>query len=185
LGSRVRIPLPAFFHDEEKIIFKKNNLLGSFKSVKKSESDSTLSEKKNSATSNLLSKFHNVPTSQANQDPKETIISFGTKISGTLNSKDRVTIQGDMDGKIITQNTVHVDKSGNVIADIFALNIIIEGNVVGNINAKEGFELFATGSVVGEIKAAKISIKDSSSVKGKIEVGTIKDLPQLPESIKE
>jgi len=133
----------------------------------------------------LKAKSQKNKTLQDKQSVKSTIIGSGTKISGTITTRDQVIIQGDMEGKIISQNTVHIDKSGKVQADIFALNIIIEGHVIGNMNAKERFELLASGSVVGEVKAAKISIQDSASVKGKIEVGSIKEIPKLADPNKD
>jgi len=113
---------------------------------------------------------------------KETVISSGTKFSGTITTGDKVRIQGEYEGKIISQDSVYIDRTGKVNADIFALNVQIAGSVIGNINAKDRFELLATGSVVGEVKAANISIMDNASVKGKIEVGNLKEIPKLTES---
>jgi len=116
------------------------------------------------------------------QAVNETVISGGTKFNGTITTGEKLRIQGDFEGKIISKETVYIDRTGKVNADIFASNIIIAGAVVGDMQAKERFELLATGSVSGEVKAAKISIMDSASVKGKIEVGNIKEIPKLADA---
>jgi cytoskeletal protein CcmA (bactofilin family) len=131
----------------------------------------------------LRNKTQKVENSIDIQPSLETIISQGSKFNGTIMTSDKMRIQGEFEGKIISQNTVNIDVSGKVKADIFATNILVAGQVIGDINAKERFELHATGSIVGEIKASKISIMDSAQVKGNIEVGTIKEFPSIPEHL--
>ena len=73
---------------------------------------------------------------------------------------------------------------GSIHAEIHAKHVTIRGNVVGNIYASGLVEIKSSGSVVGNIKASRISFADGARFKGSIdteirtETTTRPDLPK-------
>jgi cytoskeletal protein CcmA (bactofilin family) len=55
-------------------------------------------------------------------------------------------------------------------AEINAKNVTIIGSVVGNINASDILEIKTSGSVMGDIKAPRISIADGAHFKGSVDM---------------
>ena len=65
---------------------------------------------------------------------------------------------------------MHVENSGTVEADIETENVVISGNVTGNISAGDKVELKSDGRMVGDIKAPRILIADGAVFKGNVDM---------------
>ena len=63
-------------------------------------------------------------------------------------------------------NTAHIH------GDIIAREVVVAGEVIGNVNAPDRIELKKGGSVVGDLTTARIVIEDGAIFKGTIEIGT-------------
>jgi cytoskeletal protein CcmA (bactofilin family) len=57
-----------------------------------------------------------------------------------------------------------------VNAEISARDVVVHGDVNGNVVAQDRVEIKNHASVVGDIKAARISIEDGAHCKGRIEI---------------
>ena len=56
------------------------------------------------------------------------------------------------------------------IADIIAREVVVYGNVKGNLRARDRIEIKKDGSVVGDLTTARIMIEDGAYFKGSIEI---------------
>ncbi len=95
-----------------------------------------------------------------------TIVGPGTVINGEILSQGTVHIEGTMQGRVECEDTIVVQQSGQVQADLIAGQIIISGSVEGNIFAHERLEITNQGKVVGNITAPRISIADGVTFEG-------------------
>jgi len=80
----------------------------------------------------------------------------------------------ELDGKIESQS-VYVDsltvgKKGKIKSNIKGNSIIVNGIVIGNINAKEKVVLETNAKVIGNIKAPKLNIEDGVLFEGKVSI---------------
>jgi cytoskeletal protein CcmA (bactofilin family) len=66
-----------------------------------------------------------------------TIIGKDTVITGTLDVKGALRIDGSVKGKIISSDCVTIGATGTVEADIQADTAIIAGHLIGNVNCRE------------------------------------------------
>ena len=92
-----------------------------------------------------------------------------------------------MDG--IVEGTISLPKSrltvgpnSRVVADIQAHDVVIYGNVEGNIRAAGRIELRESGILKGDIVAGRLSIEENASIKGKVELSETRaaSLPAQP-----
>lgn len=86
-----------------------------------------------------------------------TVIGSSIVIDGEISGDEDLVIQGTVKGKISLRESLFVEGSGVVEADIETQNVEIAGRVTGNIQASDKVELKADCRVVGDVKAPRIS----------------------------
>ncbi len=97
-------------------------------------------------------------------------------IKGDLSGEEDLVIEGRVEGKVdLKQNNVTVGKNGRVKADIFGRVVIIEGEVDGNVFAREQAILRQAGAIRGNITAPRVVLEDGSRFKGSIDMEAPKD----------
>ena len=91
-----------------------------------------------------------------------TIIGKDTTITGTLDVKGALRVDGQVKGKIISSDCVTIGATGQVEADIEAQTSIIAGHVMGNIVCSEKIELQAKCEMEGDLKAKSLVIEQGA-----------------------
>jgi cytoskeletal protein CcmA (bactofilin family) len=99
-----------------------------------------------------------------------TIIGSTIVIDGEISGDEDLVIQGTVKGKISLKESLYVESSGVVEADIDVQNVDIGGRVTGNIQASDKVELKADCRVVGDVRAPRILIADGASFKGNVDM---------------
>jgi cytoskeletal protein CcmA (bactofilin family) len=99
-----------------------------------------------------------------------TVIGSSIVIDGEISGDEDLVIQGTVKGKITLRESLFVEGSGVVEADIETQNVEIAGRVTGNIQATDKVELKADCRVVGDVKAPRILIADGASFKGNVDM---------------
>ncbi len=99
-----------------------------------------------------------------------TIIGSTIVIDGEISGDEDLVIQGTVKGKISLKESLFVEASGVVEADIEVQNVDIAGRVTGNIAASDKVELKSDCRVVGDIRAPRILIADGASFKGNVDM---------------
>ena len=79
---------------------------------------------------------------------------------------DSTRVDGNLEGKILSESSVIVGESGTVRGDILAVEILVAGTVYGNLTAKEKIELTNTGRVLGDMVTKTLVIDEGASFKG-------------------
>jgi cytoskeletal protein CcmA (bactofilin family) len=99
-----------------------------------------------------------------------TVIGSSIVIDGEISGDEDLVIQGTVKGRISLKESLMVEGSGVVEADIETQNVEIGGRVTGNITASDKVELKSDCRVVGDIKAPRILIADGASFKGNVDM---------------
>ena len=99
-----------------------------------------------------------------------TVIGSSIVIAGEISGDEDLVIQGTVKGKIALKQSLFVEGTGTVEADIQTQNVEIAGAVTGNITATDKVELKANCRMVGDIKAPRILIADGASFKGNVDM---------------
>jgi len=99
-----------------------------------------------------------------------TVIAHGITIEGELTSDEDVVIQGTLRGKLVSKDTVNVESGAVVEADISASSLSIGGQITGNVTASDREDLMAGARLIGDAKAARLTIADGASFKGNVDM---------------
>lgn len=92
-------------------------------------------------------------------------------LKGELSGEEDVVIEGHFRGKInLGSHNILIREGGNVEGDIQVNNIIIKGNVKGNINAFGKVLISEEGQLKGDISAPTISIMDGAKFQGSVKM---------------
>jgi cytoskeletal protein CcmA (bactofilin family) len=91
-----------------------------------------------------------------------TIIGKDTVITGTLDVKGALRVDGSVKGKIICSDCVTIGATGEVEAEIEANAAIIAGQMVGNISTTDKIELQAKCEMNGDLKTKSLIIEQGA-----------------------
>ena len=102
-------------------------------------------------------------------------------IKGDLSGEEDLVIEGRVEGKVdLKQNNVTVGKNGRVKADLFGRVVTIEGEVDGNVFAREQAILRQSGAIQGNITAPRVVLEDGSRFKGSIDMEPPRETASSP-----
>ncbi len=100
----------------------------------------------------------------------DTLIGSATKIDGRMVVNKSIRLDGTIDGSIEspagTQVTVAIGKTGLVHGDVRAHRVLVNGQVDGNIYAREKCELHETSKVKGDIHYGLLGIEHGAEILG-------------------
>jgi len=120
-------------------------------------------------------------TAQANKEvaaPAGVMMgSVASRLGASLHMKGEVTgsedlvIEGTFEGMVqLDQGNLTIGTTAKVTADIVAAEIMVFGNVKGNVRAKKRIKIEKDGSVTGDLTTPEILIEDGAVFKGSIEI---------------
>ena len=99
-----------------------------------------------------------------------TVIGAGITVEGEITTDEDVVVSGTLRGKLVAKDAVTVENGGVVEADITGGPVQVSGSVTGNINSGERVDLQSGAKVVGNVKAARITIADGAQFKGNVDM---------------
>ena len=92
---------------------------------------------------------------------------------GDLVSSEDMTIDGRVEGTIeVRDHNLTIGPDADIRADIVAKSVIVLGSVTGSITAHDKVDIRDTGSVQGDILAARLAMSDGALLRGRVESGT-------------
>jgi cytoskeletal protein CcmA (bactofilin family) len=115
-----------------------------------------------------------------------TIVGKDTVITGTIDVKGALRVDGTVKGKVISSDCVTVGATGLVEAEIESNSAVVAGRMVGNIVATEKIELQAKCEMEGDLKTKSLVIEQGAIFCGACNMkDTRPDLGFLPPKEKE
>ncbi len=98
-------------------------------------------------------------------------IGKAVKISGQIYSKEDLYVDGDVEGTIeLQEHRLTIGPNGKVGSHVKAREVVILGNVQGNVDASDKLEVRKDARLVGDIKTARVVIEDGAYFKGSIDI---------------
>ena len=121
------------------------------------------------------------PPATSSEIPTSRVVSSGVnqysmigksiKIKGEIAASDPVYVYGIVEGSITApEHRVTVGKEGRVKADITAREVVIMGEVCGNLEGGERVEIRSDGSLEGNLATRRIYIEEGAVLNGVIDV---------------
>lgn len=110
--------------------------------------------------------------SDKNFSPRSTaVIGKTIKVKGTISGNENLVIEGTVDGSIdLPQNDLTIGESGQVVANLDAKTIKVDGQVTGDISGSEKVVISKSGRVQGNIVAPRVTLEDGAKFKGSIDM---------------
>ena len=111
----------------------------------------------------------------------KAVIGSTVKVVGQITSEENIQIDGNVEGSINSEeHEVFVSVSGNLLADVRAHVVVIEGTVKGDITGLEKVVVCQSGNVLGNIDAPRVTLEDGAKFKGTIEMDpTVPPAPNM------
>ncbi len=85
-----------------------------------------------------------------------------TKMKGDLSFKGAFHIDGHFIGKINSESVLIIGDNGKVEADIIVGHLIVNGEIKGNIQAKDRIEIHSTGRVYGTVVTPTLVVEEGA-----------------------
>ena len=111
-------------------------------------------------------------------------IDQGSEFEGKLSFKDTVRIDGTFSGEISSDNTLIVGESGQIMATINSVCVVISGLVEGNIHASEQIVLHKTARVSGDLEAPIVIMEEGAQLNGGLKMGKISGSEKAQNALK-
>jgi cytoskeletal protein CcmA (bactofilin family) len=100
-----------------------------------------------------------------------TSIGKGVSIIGDVVSKEDLFIDGDIKGNVdVHDSRCTVGPNGRAKSNLKAREVIIQGQVQGDVEATQKITIRKEGSLVGNIRTTGIIIEDDAYFKGSIDI---------------
>jgi cytoskeletal protein CcmA (bactofilin family) len=112
---------------------------------------------------------HEAPTAQPGA--ARSIIGKSVTITADVVCSEDLYIDGELKGSVSLKDyNLTIGPNGKVGADITARNVIVYGALSGNVQASEKVEIRKTGSLLGDLTTAGVTIEDGAYFKGSIDI---------------
>ena len=121
-------------------------------------------------------------------DEITTILGKGSEFEGKLQFEGTLRIEGVYSGEIVSDSVLVVGEGAKVNAEIDIGTIIINGQVNGNVRAKQGVEIRGAGRLIGNMETPSLYIEKGVSFDGSCKMdnlGKKKEAPVFNKDVKE
>jgi len=122
-----------------------------------------------SASSSIPSAPSTMPESVS-----KNILSSDVKISGSIEFEEELFFDGQLEGEIHSEGTLTVGENAQIAGDVFTKAVTVLGKVTGNITVQERCELKSRAQLIGDLRAARLTIEEGAIFEGKSEVNPTK-----------
>lgn len=124
-----------------------------------------------SSVKETASGHHTNPVNIAKETSPTMAIGATIHIKGDVTGDEDLIIHGHVEGKIdLKDYTVIVGPKGRVQANIHAKQVVIEGQLNGDIKGEEKVIIRKTGNVLGNVISPRVTLEDGAMFKGSIEM---------------
>jgi len=92
-------------------------------------------------------------------------------IKGEISGREDLYIDGEVQGKIrLEEGRLTIGPNGRVSADVDAREIVVRGEVKGNLHARDRVQIGQTGRATGDVVTRRISIDEGAELRGRVEI---------------
>ena len=117
--------------------------------------------------------------------PERSTIGRSLVIKGEVSGTESLYIDGRIEGTVdFSGNVVTIGSKGSVAANISASEVVILGEVQGNIQCTDRLDLRSEGSLTGDVVTQRLSVGDGSILKGGVQVRAVEQKTDKSQQVK-
>ena len=106
-------------------------------------------------------------------DSAAAVIGKSVEIRGEVKGNEDLVVDGHVEGTItLSDSRLTVGPNANVQANVAARDVVVLGTLTGNITATGRVELRQGSQLLGDIRAARLSIEENANFSGKVDLVT-------------
>lgn len=114
----------------------------------------------------------------------ETIIGASIKVKGNFHGQGNILIEGNLEGSLKTNANIFIGEKARVVASVEAKDLVVNGEIKGNVVAKNFLSLGSTAKIHGDILYKEISMEKGAIINGQLLVNTEDEKSVLKASTK-
>jgi cytoskeletal protein CcmA (bactofilin family) len=119
----------------------------------------------------LPSIFGNKKKKNIRPEAALSIIAAGTEIEGNMYCDGDLRIEGHVHGTVVCKSRLIVGPSGRIDGDVDAYQIVVAGNIAGDVTARDGIQLLETGVIRGDVVTEHMAMLSGALLNGKLTMG--------------
>lgn len=109
----------------------------------------------------------------------KTSVAEETRFVGSIGGDGHCIIHGQVEGDCDLNGTLVIGEKGRWTGDIKAENVLIAGQVDGNVFAREKIEIISTARIRGSISSAVMAIAEGAIHEGGINITSKSDMTEF------
>jgi cytoskeletal protein CcmA (bactofilin family) len=132
----------------------------------------------------MVSVSNNEPNKKTQMTEAINTIGAGTIVTGDVQSKGDIRVDGSLKGSLNTSGKVVLGKEGVIEGDVLCNSADISGTIKAKITVSQLLSLKTTAKLNGDIITNKLSIEPGASFSGSCSMGAvIKDLKDAGKTV--
>lgn len=110
--------------------------------------------------------------SRTSQEIVNSVIGESSFFTGRFHINGSLRINGSFEGKSLQADQLYVGPTGKIKTNVKAVSIIVEGMIIGNIEATSRIMLLPTSRILGNIKTPELIIQNGVILEGQVTIST-------------
>lgn len=102
---------------------------------------------------------------------KESLIASDLSIEGKIQGSGHIRIAGRFKGDVQVDGDLTIELGAKLNGGVRARKVVIAGELEGNIESAQRVELLDSGAMIGDVKAAVMTVAAGSRMRGQVEFG--------------
>jgi cytoskeletal protein CcmA (bactofilin family) len=98
-----------------------------------------------------------------------TVLGPGTEFEGLLSFRGAARVDGKLSGDVVAEGCLVIGEGARVRARIEVDELIVGGELEGEIHARKRVELLDTARVVGSLRCPRLSVAEGGILEGRCE----------------
>jgi cytoskeletal protein CcmA (bactofilin family) len=107
----------------------------------------------------------------AARDPIENVLGPSLVIRGDLTADGGFRIDGTVEGNVDSKAAIVLGESGVVRGDLRGTDVVVAGQITGNVTCSGHLEILAKGRIEGDIDAKSVRIETGGVFRGTSRMG--------------
>jgi cytoskeletal protein CcmA (bactofilin family) len=101
----------------------------------------------------------------------ESVLAAGLTIEGKIEGNGNIRVAGRFQGNVNVKGELTIEPGASIDGEVKADTVFVGGEVRGHIISTSRVELKESGALIGDLKAASLTVAAGSRMRGKVEFG--------------
>jgi cytoskeletal protein CcmA (bactofilin family) len=110
-------------------------------------------------------------TASVSTDQVENVLGKSAHVRGDLKADGAFRVDGTVEGSVETKSSIVIGESGTVRGDVKGRDVVVAGQVHGNIVASGHLDIVASGRIEGDVDALSVRIETGGVFRGTSRMG--------------